>query len=641
MRRHWSILLVLIGLLAACAAPAAPAPEPTDVSDDTETRSITDARGLEVVVPARPQRVIALTEHDLDSALALGITPVGSVNGRGQAGLPAYLGERSAGIESVGSLAEPSLEKVAALDPDLILAGNLIPQIEALLPGLAQIAPVVKTYNAGDDWKTAFAGTAAALNRDVEAAAFLADYNQRAAAIGARLPADTQLEASVVRWMPQGPVVMVPGTFSSLVLADVGLQRPAAHADLGGGHGAHSDPLSLEQLELIDSDWLFIGALNAEGSTALETARSNPLFQQLAVVAENQVAVVDGAVWTSIGGPLAALQVLDDIEAALAAAPAAGDAASDSSCAAGFRLFVHAAGESCVPENPQRIVTIQDQNALLPLLELGIKPVGSAGQPLEDGSFRFRRTADFDTTGIAFVGNYWGEANAEAILALQPDLIIGDAFGADYYDLHSQIAPTVLIDVQGQALDQALMEFAALVGRTQQATARHEAYQARIADLLAELGERKERLSISVITAGESGEFYRADTGQALGTVMADLDLLRPAPQQDTGSYNAFSLETLPAHDADVVLVINFAGEGQDPNFDAFINAPIFQALGAARAGQTYVVDGTQTVGAGWSKMDAFIAELENILLNPDLDVDVVQEAAAATLRPIATHNIP
>ncbi|MGB9752284.1 ABC transporter substrate-binding protein [Roseiflexus castenholzii] len=305
-----------------------------------------------------------------------------------------------------------------------------------------------------------------------------------------------------------------------------------------------------------------------------------------------------------------------------ATAPGAGT----QNCPAGFRPFAHSAGKTCVPANPQRIVATQDQNALLPLLELGVKPIGSAGLPLESEGFRFRRVDDFDTSGIAFIGNYWGEANAETIARLQPDLIVGDAYGVDYYDLHSQIAPTVLIDVHGRPLDEALLDFAALVGRSDQAARLRDAYVARVAALLEALGERKDSLSVSVITAGDAGEFYRADTGQALGTVMSDLDLLRPAPQQGEGRFDAFSLETLPDHDADVVLVINFAGDAGDPGFDAFINSPIFQTLAATRAGQTYVIDGTQTAGAGWTKMDAFLTELERILLAPELDVDVVTE---------------
>lgn len=462
MGRQWSILVVLLTMLAACggqpaavvptsapsAAPVADA-QPTAIATTAPataptqaptTRTITDASGAQIVVPVAPQRVVTLTEHDLDSALALGITPVGSVNGRGQTGLPAYLGDQIAGIESVGSLAEPSLEKLAALKPDLILAGNLIPQIEALLPDLQQIAPVVKTYSAGDDWKVAFAGSAAAVNRTAAAETFLADYTTRAAAIRAILPADTPAEASIVRWMPEGPVVMAPITFSSLVLADLGLARPAAHAELVGSHGAHSEPLSLEQLAVIDSDWLFIGALNAEGGAALETAQSNPLFQQLTVVKQGHVAVVDGAVWTSIGGPLAALTVLDDVEAALAATSAA--PAPD---AAAFPVTIaHKYGDTTIAAQPTRIVTVglTEQDVLL---ALGITPVGTTewfgGHP---GAIWPWAQDKLGGPAPEVVGDA-SAVNMEQIAALKPDLILALYAGVtqEQYELLTQIAPTI------------------------------------------------------------------------------------------------------------------------------------------------------------------------------------------------------
>jgi iron complex transport system substrate-binding protein len=283
------------------------------------SREVTDARGNKVSLPAEIKRVVALTELDLDSALALGIAPVGSVNGRGQAGLPLYLGEKAKDIPSVGSLAEPSLEKIVGLKPDVILAGSMIPQIEALLPELSKIAPVVATYKPADDWKTAFKSIAGVLNQSAKADEFLASYDKRAAAIKAALPANKPAEANVVRWMPQGPVLMMPATFSSRVLADVGLSRPQEVQALAGSHGAHTDPISLEKLDVIDSEWLFWGALNPDGATALETALKNPLVQKLNAVQNKHVAQVDGAVWTSIGGPLAALVVLDDVEKALKA----------------------------------------------------------------------------------------------------------------------------------------------------------------------------------------------------------------------------------------------------------------------------------------------------------------------------------
>lgn len=308
-----NLVPMLVAALDGDPATAAAAPAVATAA----TRTITDAKDRQVEVPSQPVRIVALTELDLDSALALGITPVGAVNGRGQTALPAYLGDKAAGIVSVGTLAEPSLEAIVALDPDLILAGSMIEQIEALLPQLSEIAPVVATYKPTDDWKSAFQRIATVLNQESAAATFLGEYEQRVAAIKTLLPTDEATEANVARWMPQGPVIMMPTIFSSLVLADVGITRPAAIVELAGSHGAHTDPLSLEALDLLDSEWLFLGALNPEGASAQEAALDNPLFQQLTVVQNNQVVVVDGAVWTSIGGPLAALVVLDDLEAAL------------------------------------------------------------------------------------------------------------------------------------------------------------------------------------------------------------------------------------------------------------------------------------------------------------------------------------
>jgi iron complex transport system substrate-binding protein len=307
---------------------------------------------------------------------------------------------------------------------------------------------------------------------------------------------------------------------------------------------------------------------------------------------------------------------------------AADTAAADTAAPAGASTvtFEHSQGTTEVPVDPERIVTTTDQNALLPLLELGVKPVASAGLLADDGTQVFRRTEGFDTSGIEFVGAY-GEPNAEAIAAQRPDLIVGYEFDADYYATLSEIAPTVLVQVFDRGLDEALLDFARLVGDEETALGLQADYDARIASLLAELGERRDRLSVSVISSGDPGQFYREDSWQAIGTVMRDLDLLRPPSQQgDAGLDETFSLEQLPEHDADVVLVIDYSGEGQDPGLDALLGSSLFDNLAAEQAGQVVLIDGTQAVGAAWARMNRFLDDLERMLLDPDLDADVIDE---------------
>ena len=312
--RALPIVLILI-LIAACQSGATsegdtntePAttgeettPEPAANTDNTTTepaantddiRTITDSRGQEITVPANPERVVVLSEQDLDAALALDASVVGTVNGRGQQTPPLYLGEQVEGITSVGSLTEPSLEAIVGLEPDVILIGGIFPAIEGLLPQLAEIAPTVVTYALEDDWKTAFLGTAQALNKEDQAEAWLADYEVQAQETEQLLGTNATSEISIVRWNPDGPVVMTPESFGGLVLSDVGLTRPEAQQiERWQGH-YHSEPLSLEQLDLIDGDWMFLSTLNPDGEQAMNDAMDNQLFQQLNAVSNESVSV--------------------------------------------------------------------------------------------------------------------------------------------------------------------------------------------------------------------------------------------------------------------------------------------------------------------------------------------------------------
>lgn len=298
-----------IELPAAEAAPEA-------VTCEADFRAVTDAAGIQICIPAHPQRVIALMESDLDALLALGVQPVGTTNGRGQPTPPRYLADRLNDITIVGEFYNPNLELVLGLDPDLILFGGFT-DVDVLAQ-LNAIAPTVNTFNNGESWQSHLLRVGDVMNMPAEAQAFITAYDERVKAIQGKLGANTGAEFIVARWSAEGPQVMAPTTFSSRVLIDLGLTPPAEIPDLQAGH-PHSAPLSLEAVDILDVDWAFIGTLSSVGDAveALATALENPLFQSLKVVQNEHVVVIDGSLWTSIGGPLAATLVLDNVEAAL------------------------------------------------------------------------------------------------------------------------------------------------------------------------------------------------------------------------------------------------------------------------------------------------------------------------------------
>jgi iron complex transport system substrate-binding protein len=314
--------------------------------------------------------------------------------------------------------------------------------------------------------------------------------------------------------------------------------------------------------------------------------------------------------------------------ALLAACGSGTSTEAEDGSASGTRSFEHALGTAQIPVDPQRVVTTTDQNALLPLIELGFTPVGSAGLlDEESGAQSFRRTDGFDTSGVQFIGAY-GEPNAEAIAALQPDLIVGYEFDTDYASQLEAIAPFVAVQVFGRSLAQALVDFGDVVGEREQALELQGAYDARIAELKADIEQAHPGLTVSLLSPEVGGQFYLGDEGQAVGTVAHDLDLGRPAAQAGADRLgatftDAISLERVEDHDADVVIVLDYSGDAGSGGYDAatqeFLDSSLVQGLQASQRDQLYVIDATRSVGAAWARMDAFLDQLEDILLAEDL----------------------
>jgi iron complex transport system substrate-binding protein len=317
--------LALIASAGAVSACGASRDEPS-----ASTRPYVDAAGRTVQLPDAPKRIVVLSEPALDAALALGVRPVATTLGRGQGTVSAYLQARAKGIQSVGILAQPNLERIARLRPELILTDGTATLDDATLDKLRRLAPTVVVSRTGEDWRRAFSATARILGRSAQAQRLLARYDRRVAAIRARLGANSGATISIVRWGGIGlPAVLMKELAASRVLTDLGLRRPPAQDRRGPGHTV---PVSLERIEALDADWMFFGSLGAGGPAggvadtpadlasarqALRYARDTPGFTGLKAVRSGHVVPVDGSVWTSAGGYLAEQVVLDDVERAL------------------------------------------------------------------------------------------------------------------------------------------------------------------------------------------------------------------------------------------------------------------------------------------------------------------------------------
>ncbi|ARZ66597.1 iron-siderophore ABC transporter substrate-binding protein [Streptomyces albireticuli] len=279
------------------------------------TRTVKDATGKAVQVPANPKRIVTLTQEDLDAVLALGLKPVGITNGQGLNKPPAYLDDKVKGINVVGNLLQPVMDKVVAAKPDLILAGDM--QDEQVLKQLREITPAtLVTMAPTDDWKLSFRGIGNAVNAMDKANKVITDYEAKAKKAGEGLGDNKGAEVSIVRWNPDGPSWMEKKQFASGVALDMGLKRPKSQDKDGN---AHTPALSLEKINEIDGDWLFLSTLTSDGEKALKDVQEKPAYKELNAVKKNHAVTVDGSVWSTRGGPLASTAVIDDIVKALGA----------------------------------------------------------------------------------------------------------------------------------------------------------------------------------------------------------------------------------------------------------------------------------------------------------------------------------
>tara|TARA_R110000824_G_scaffold50961_3_gene142181 strand:- start:32214 stop:33185 length:972 start_codon:yes stop_codon:yes gene_type:complete len=283
-----------------------------------QARTLDTAYG-DVEVKGTPERVVTLYEGALDAAVAAGVKPLGAVTTRGGDNVATYieahLGEDRPAI--MGVVREINIEAVLAQQPDLILAPAQLSDEQYQL--LSRIAPTVVPPTqplAPDNWKAEARLYGEALNRQAAIAEAIAAVEQRAAEVGQAVEeAGIAGSAFLVRWMPGGPMVMSQNLFATGLLAQAGLD--VQDGGLVGERGVHSDVLSLENLSQVDGDWLFLATLNDDGQAALEAAKQSSAFTRLNVVEQERVIPVDGQLWTSANGPLAAQAILDDIEAAL------------------------------------------------------------------------------------------------------------------------------------------------------------------------------------------------------------------------------------------------------------------------------------------------------------------------------------
>lgn len=304
MKRILLAMLLAMSVLALAACGGAkPSASPAGQTAPVSRTFKTDLGDL--TLDKVPTRVVAINLQAIDSLVALGVKPAGYAEPGGEP--ITYLGDALKGIPTVGTHSKPSLESIAALQPDLIVIDSLQQKDQAA--ELRKIAPVLAIRAMSyQDAMSQLQLLGDMLGEKAEADKFVADFDTKvkaftAKAAGKQGPKVVAMYGTAERawtWMPQ--------SFVGSLLTAVN----AGHVYQGAGDKEYPDQvnLSVEKLAELNPQVFFF--MSTPGKELSKTWATNPALKGTDAVKQGRVHEVDRQAWSRSRGPIAAGKVLEE-----------------------------------------------------------------------------------------------------------------------------------------------------------------------------------------------------------------------------------------------------------------------------------------------------------------------------------------
>ena len=253
-------------------------------------------------------------------------------------------------------------------------------------------------------------------------------------------------------------------------------------------------------------------------------------------------------------------------------------------------------GEVEIPANPQRIVDLSGNSDILSIL--GYKVVGTANSDAYDYT-KFPSYLEDTLSGAEILGYSMQDTmDVEAVMNLNPDLIVISTVQEKMYDQLSEIAPTVMIQLEALNWKDDVRTLGKVFGKEDVANewiANYEAKAKEAGDKIkAEYGE--DTTYLSFLASG--GQFFIFD-GAGFGDVLySDMGLAKPEgmPEQTDISLPVVTYEGLAAIQADYIFLI-----ATDEDLAQLEANSIWNNLPAVKNGNVVVLESSPYFNQGYS----------------------------------------
>ncbi|MBX9137229.1 MULTISPECIES: ABC transporter substrate-binding protein [unclassified Clostridium] len=268
-------------------------------------------------------------------------------------------------------------------------------------------------------------------------------------------------------------------------------------------------------------------------------------------------------------------------------------------------------GEVEIPADPQRIVDLSGNSDILSIL--GYKVIGTANSDAYDYT-KFPSYLEETLSGAEILGYSMQDTmDVEAVMNLKPDLIVISTVQEKMYDALSEIAPTVMIQLEALNWKDDVRALAKVFNKEDVANEWLTKYETEAKEegdkIKAEYGE--DTTYLSFLASG--GQFFIFD-GAGFGDVLYnDMGLAKPAgmPEQTDISLPVVTYEGLAAIQTDYIFLI-----ATDEDLAQLESNAIWNSLPAVKEGKVVVLPSSPYFNQGYSSIgrEVLVNEIGDML---------------------------
>lgn len=287
----WSSAVLLLAVTGCSSSASTNVATPSAIAATTQTTqfTITDFAQRQIPFAQSPQRIIALSNGDMDIIYALGGQVVGRPNSNGPAVVPA-----AEEVEQIGSTHEVDLEKITFLQPDVVLGNH--PMNEKDIPAIEGIGSklILTGANSIQDIQSQITLFGQLLQQEAEAKQLNQQIQDHIQTLSQSASTTAKPKVLLVYGAPGTYMAALPNSLSGNILEVAGGSNIAA--DLPGLQNfPQYAQLNTEQVVQSNPDYIMImthGNTDEVKAGFLKEMQNNPAWSSIKAVQNNQVEVL-------------------------------------------------------------------------------------------------------------------------------------------------------------------------------------------------------------------------------------------------------------------------------------------------------------------------------------------------------------